>query len=120
MFKVICAAFMLSALIACGGAPAPTRASLQGYTVTTERDDRAAGTLSLIISFAAPATEDTVKPVVESVIANKKADYTRIIVKSYVQGAGPNDPPLAISRLENGQVTHHFNATAENEKIKSH
>jgi hypothetical protein len=124
MFKAIGAVIILSVFIACGGAPAPSRANLQGYTVVTEHDDRAAGTLTLVVNISGPATEENVKPIVESVIANKKADYPRIIVKSYVQGttAGTtaSDPPFAVSRLENGVVTHRFNSMTESQRIQTH
>lgn len=120
MLRAICAALVLSAFIACGGAPPPTRSNAQPFSVISEQADSAAHTLTVLIRVSGPATEANVKPIAESVIASRNAGYPRIFVKSYLEGAGSGDLPFAISRLEDGVITHHFNSMAETEKIKTH
>ena len=120
MLKAIIIGFILSALVACGGAPPPTRSDTQAFSVISEQSDSAARTTTVLIRVSGPATEANVKPIVESVIASRRADYAHVIVKSYVEGTTASDPPLAISRLENGVITHRFNAMAENQKIQTH
>jgi hypothetical protein len=120
MFRAIMVASVLSAFAACGGAPAPTRSNLQAFSVISEQADPAAGTLTLLIRVSGPATQGDVKPIVESVIASKKGDYAHIIVKSYVEGTTASDPPFAISRLEDGAITHRFNSMNETQKIPTH
>jgi hypothetical protein len=120
MFRAIIVAFVLSAFVACGGAPAPTRSNLQAFSVISEQADPAARTLTLLIRVSGPATPANVKPIAESVIASKKGDYAYVIVKSYVEGMTASDPPFAISRLEDGAITHRFNSMAETQKIPTH
>ena len=120
MFRTIIGALVLSAFVACGGAPAPTRSNLQAFSVISEQADPAAGTLTLLIRVSGPATQANVKPIAESVIASKKGDYAHIIVKSYVEGTTASDPPFAISRLEDGAITHRFNSMNETQKIPTH
>jgi hypothetical protein len=120
MFRAIIVAFFLTGIAACATAPAPTRSNLQGFSVISEQADAAAGTLTVLIRISGPATEANVKSIAESVIASRRADYAHVIVKSYVEGATASDPPLAISRLENGAITHRFNPMAETQKIQTH
>lgn len=120
MLRVMTVAFVLSAFAACGGAPAPTRANLQAFSVISEQADPVAGTLTLLIRVSGPATQANVKPVAESVIASKRGDYAHILVKSYVEGMTASDPPFAISRLEDGAITHRFNSMNETQKIPTH
>lgn len=120
MLRMLAVALVLSAFAACGGAPAPTRASLQPYSVISEQADPAAGTLTLLIRVSGPATQANVKPVVESVITGKKGEYAHVLVKSYVEGMTASDAPFAISRLEAGVITHRFNSMNETQKIPTH
>jgi hypothetical protein len=120
MIRVMIVAVVLSAFAACGGAPAPTRSNLQAFSVISEQADPAAGTLTLLIRVSGPATQANVKPIAESVIASKKGDYAHVIVKSYVEGTTASDPPFAISRLEDGAITHRFNSMNETQKIPTH
>jgi hypothetical protein len=57
---------------------------------------------------------------VESIIANRKGDYRHILVKSYTEGMAASDVPFAISRLEDGSLTHRFNSVAETQRIPTH
>jgi hypothetical protein len=120
MLRVMIVAFLLSGFAACGGAPAPTRANLQAFSVISEQADPAAGTLTLLIRVSGPATQANVKPIAESVIAGKKGEYAHVLVKSYVEGMTASDPPFAISKLEDGAITHRFSSMNETQKIPTH
>ena len=120
MLRAIIVTLVLIGFAACGTAPAPTRSNAQPFSVISEQADPAAGTLTLLIRVSGPATEANVKPISESVIASRKADYAHVIVKSYVEGTTASDPPFAISRLEGGAITHRFNSMAETQKIPTH
>src|SRR5260370_32055861 len=113
MLRVVIVAFVLSGFAACGGASAPIRANFQGFSVISEQADPAASTLTLLIRVSGPATQANVKPIAESVIASKKGEYAHVLVKSYVEGMTASDPPFAISRLEDGTITHRFNSMNE-------
>ena len=120
MLRVVIVAFVLNSFAACGGAPAPTRSNLQAFSVISEQADAAAGTLTLLIRVSGPATQANVKPIAESVIASKKGEYAHVLVKSYVEGTTASDPPFAVSRLEDGAITHRFNSLTETQKIQTH
>jgi hypothetical protein len=120
MLKSVIIALSLLSLAACGTAPAPTRTDTQTYAVISEQTDPAAGSLTLLVRVSGPASQPSVKSIVESIIAGRKGDYRHILVKSYIEGMSANDPPFAISRLENDSVTHRFNTMAESQKIPTH
>lgn len=120
MLKFAIIALSLWALVACGTAPAPTRSNAQPFAVISEQADPAASSLTLLIKVSGPATQANVKSIAESVIANRKSDYRHIIVKSYAEGTTASDTPFAISRLEDGAITHRFNSLAESQKIQTH
>lgn len=120
MLKTAIIALSLLILGACGTAPAPTRSSAQPFSVISEQADPIAGSLTLLIKVSGPATQPNVKPIVESIIASRKGDYRRILVKSYTEGMAATDVPFAISRLEDGAVTHRFNSMAETQRIPTH
>ena len=120
MFRVIIVAFVLSSFVACGGAAAPTRSNAQPFSVISEQADPVAGTLTLLIRVSGPATQANVRPIAESAIASRKGEYAHVIVKSYVEGTTASDPPFAISRLEDGAITHRFNSMNETQKIPTH
>jgi hypothetical protein len=121
LLEVGAAAVLLSFAVSCGGAAPPsTVASARSYSVVSEQADPAAGTLTISIKVAGPATQSNVKSIAESVIAERKSEYRHITVKSYAENATANDQPVAISRLENDSVTHSFNTRTETEKIQTH
>ena len=120
MLKTAIIVLCLLSLSACDTASAPSRSTVDPYSVMSEQADPVAGSLTLLIKVSGPATQQNVKSIVESIIANRKADYRRILIKSYTDGGSANDTPFAISRLEDGSVTHRFNSTAETQKIQTH
>ena len=121
LLKVSAAAVLSSLLVSCGGtAPRPTLARAQSYSVITEQADPLAGTLTISIKVAGPATQSNFKSAAESLIAERKSEYRHITVKSYAENAAASDPPAAISRLENDSVSHVFNARTETERIQTH
>lgn len=120
MLKTAIIALFLLSLAGCGTVPAPTRSNAQPFSVISEQADPAASSLTLLIKVSGPATQPNVKSIVESIIANRKDEYRHILVTSYVEGTAASDAPFAISRLEDGAVTHRFNSIAENQKIPTH
>lgn len=120
MLKITIIAPFLLSLVACGTAPAPTRSTTQPFSIISEQADPAASILTLLVKVSGPATQTNVKSTVESIIAYRQGEYRHILVKSYTEGMTASDAPFAISRLENGAVTHRFNSTAENQKIPTH
>ena len=76
--------------------------------------------LTLLIKVSGPANQTNVKSIAESVIASRKDEYSHIIVKTYAEGMTASDAPFAISRLEDGTITHRFNSMAETQKIPTH
>ena len=120
MIKIAAISLCLLVLAGCGTAPAPTRAIAQPYSIISEQADPAAGSLTLLIKVSGPATQPGVKSIAESVIAGRKGDYRHIIVKTYAEGMTASDTPFAISRLEDGTVTHRFSSLAETQKIQTH
>ena len=118
MLKTAIIAILLLTLLACG--TAPTRSSSQPFSVISEQADPVASSLTLLIKLSGPATQPNVKSIVESLIASRKGEYRHIIVKSYAEGMTASDAPFAISRLEDGAITHRFNAMAETQKIPTH
>lgn len=120
MFRVTITVITLMMLAGCGTAPAPTRSNQQPYSIISEKADPASGTLNLDVRISGPATQANVRPVVETIIDNRKGEYRHILVKSFVGDSPATEPPFAISRLENGEITHRFNTAAETEKIPTH
>ncbi len=120
MIKATLGALVLLMAVACGTAPAPTRSNTQPFTVISEQADPAAGSLTLLIKVSGPATEANVKSAAESAIASRKGEYRHMVVRSYVENMTASDAPFAISRFEDGSVTHRFNAMAETRRIPTH
>lgn len=120
MLKTATIAFYLLIVVACGTAPPPTRSNAQPFSIISEQADPAASSLTLLIKVSGPATEANVKTIAESVIAGRKGDYRHILVKSYTEGTNASDVPFAVSRLEDGAVTHRFNSMVETQRIPTH
>lgn len=120
MLKTAIIWLLLFFVVACGTAPAPTRSSVQPFSVISEQADPLASNLTLLIKVSGPATQQNVRSIVESIIDNRKGDFRHILVKSYTETMSASDVPFSISRLENGAVTHRFNSTAETQRIPTH
>jgi len=120
MLKTAIIFLSLLPLAACDTASAPTRSGAEPFSVISEQADPTAGSLTLVIKVSGPAAQPNVKSIVETIIANRKGDYRHILVKSYTEGMAATDVPFAISRLEDGAVTHRFNSMAETQKIQTH
>lgn len=120
MLKTAIIALFLLSLAGCGTAPAPTVADAQPFSVISEQADPVASNLTILIKVTGPATQQNVKSIVESIIANRKGEYRHILVKSYAEGTAASDVPFAISRLEDGSVTHRFSSIAETQRIPTH
>jgi len=120
MFKVTTILITLVMLAGCGTAPPPTRSNQQPYSIISERADSSSGTLNLDVRISGAATQANVRSIVESIIDNRRGEYRHILVKSFVGDSPATEPPFAVSRLENGDITHHFSTTAATEKIPTH
>jgi hypothetical protein len=120
MLKTAITAFGLLTLVSCSTAPAPTRSNPQPFSIISEQADSAASTLTLLIKISGPATQPSVKAIAESVIESRRGDYRHIIIKSYSEGMTASDAPFAISRFEDGAVSHRFNSLPETERIQTH
>jgi len=120
MLKTVVILLCLLVIAGCGTAPAPTRSNVQPYSIISEQADPAASSLTLLIKVSGPPTQASVKSIAEAVIAERKGDYRHIIVKSYAEGMTATDTPFALSRLEDGTVTHRFSSLAETQKIQTH
>ncbi|MEK6320618.1 MAG: hypothetical protein AABN33_02925 [Acidobacteriota bacterium] len=121
MYKTAIIALVLLAIVSCGGtAPPPTRSAAQPFSIISEQADPAASSLMLLITVSGPATQPSVKSIAESVITSRRGEYRHIIVKSYAEGMTASDTPFAVSRLEDGTVTHRFSSLAETQKIQTH
>ena len=120
MFKVAIVVIALMMFAGCGTAPPPTRSNQQPYSIISEKADPTSGTLNLDVRISGTATQANVRSVVETIIDNRRGEYRHILVKSFVGDSGATETPFAVSRLENGEVTHRFNTPAETEKIPTH
>lgn len=120
MLKTAVILLSLLSVAGCGTAPAPTRADDHPFTVISEQADAVASNLTMLIKVTGPATQQNVKSIVESIMANRKDEYRHILVKSYAEVTPASDVPFAVSRLENGSVTHRFNSLTESQRIPTH
>ena len=121
MLKIAIIALFMLALVACRDtAPAPTRSNAQPFSIISEQADPVASSLTMLIKISGPATQPSVKSIAEAVIESRKGEYRHIIVKSYAEGMTASDTPFAVSRLEDGTVTHRFNPLPENQRIQTH
>ena len=94
MIRVVIAALMVSAFVACGG-DGPTRNKAELYRVNATVADPSRGSITISISVASNPSESDVKEAAEAVIATYKKDYPNIIVKSYPMSA---DKPVLVTR----------------------
>ena len=88
------------------------------YTVLSETPQ---GTI-LMVNVQVPRTsrEPEVKSAVESVVASRKARYSQISVRTFLEGATESDSPYAISRFKGDSIRHEFFSSALEQKIPTH
>jgi hypothetical protein len=120
MLKTTFLSLILSLVLGCDTAPRPTLSKGQPFSIVSEQADQPASSLTMIIKVSGPATQTNVKSAAESAIAARKTEYRHILIKSYTEDMETSGVPFAISKLEEGQMTHRFNSLAETEKIQTH
>ena len=101
-------------------APVPVAATSSSYVIISEAADRASGQLAIDIKVPQPTNEARVKSVVESLINARKSAHKQIVIKTYLESVATSDVPYAVSRLEDGQITHRFNTEAQQQRIPTH
>jgi hypothetical protein len=86
----------------------------------SESPDAGSGRLDIEIKVPQPADQTRVKSVVESLINSRRSGHNQIVVKTYLESVAASEMPYAISRLEEGQITHRFNEEAGQKRIPTH
>jgi hypothetical protein len=113
MIRVFMLALAL-AFAACGeSAPPPAPAEQQSYSILHMQPDPSGG-LAVNIKVSAAAGVDTIKTAAESVISERKAQYSRIIVNTFADG----ENPVAVSKLEGGRVSHQFTDETRGKQVR--
>jgi hypothetical protein len=120
MLKTTILALILSLAPGCGTAPAPKLSNSQLFSVILEQADTSTSSLTMTIKVSGPATQTNVKAAAEAAIAARKNEYRHILIKSYTEDLETSGVPFAVSKLEEGEVTHRFNSLAETQKIPTH
>lgn len=108
MIKAVIIALILMAFAACSNAPRPERYEARAFSIVSEYPDPATNSATIIIKVAKTSTPPEVKAAAETVIANLKGKYRHITVKTFLEGASPDSPPFAVSKLEGDFVDHVF------------
>jgi hypothetical protein len=101
-------------------APVPIAGTSSPYEIISEATDPQSGRLAIDIRVPQPTDEPRVKSVVESLINARKSAHPQIVVKTYLESVATSDLPYAISKLEQGQITHRFNSEAGQQRIPTH
>jgi hypothetical protein len=119
MMKAAIVMVVLSCIVACGGAPAQWTAQ-QPYTIISEQPDTASGGLVIDVKLSGQPARSDVRSIAESVIATRRSEHKKVVVRSFIDSASRNRIPFALSRLENGLITHEFSSQTETQKIPTH
>jgi len=101
-------------------APIPVAGTSSPYVIVSEAADPGSGRLAIDIKVPQPTDEFRVKSVVESLINTRKSAHRQIIVKTYLESVATSDKPYAVSKLEDGRITHRFNTEASQQRIPTH
>jgi len=104
----------------CNKAPIPVAGTASPYVILSEAADPVSGRLAIDIKVPQPTEDSRVKSVVESLINARKSAHQQIVVKTYLESVATSDMPYAISKLEDGRITHRFNAEASQQRIPTH
>lgn len=123
--KSLFVAVLIGAALVCSAgcnkdAPVPLAANSPSYVIVSESPDPASGRLAMEIKVPQQTSEATVKSVTESLINARKSAYQQIVIKTYLESVATSDTPYAISKLEDGQITHRFNSQAGQQRIPTH
>lgn len=112
---------MLLLLVACSSAPPQIRVEAQAYQILSETPDPTTGGIIVNIAVPKSTAPAAIKAAAETVIAERRGRFRDITVKTFADGAGANEAPLAISKLDGGRVDHHLNAAlTESQRIPTH
>ena len=101
-------------------APIPIAATSPSYVIISEALDPGSGRLVIEIKVPQATDETTVKSVAESLINSRKSAHSQIMIKTYLESAAAPEIPYAVSKLEDGQITHRFNTEAGQQRIPTH
>jgi hypothetical protein len=101
-------------------APVPIAATSSPYQILSEATDPQSGRFAIDIKVPQPTDEPRVKSVVESLINSRKSAHPQIIVRTYLESVGAQNPLYAVSILDGGQITHRFNSEAGQQRIPTH
>ena len=121
VFEAVLIGWVVLCLSGCSNdAPVPVSGTSSPYAIISESADPASRRLAIDIKVPQPTDEARVKSVVETLINARKSAHKQIVVKTYLESAATSDIPYAISRLEDGQITHQFNSGAGQQRIQTH
>ena len=113
MTRVLTLALALT-FAACGdSAPPPTRGELFSYTIVAEKPGQA-GDLTVDVKVSATNSEGSIKTIAESIISARRARYQSVTVNTFMEG----EKPVAVSKLEGGQISHAFNDEARGKQVR--
>jgi len=101
-------------------APIPIAADSSPYIIVSEAEEPGTGRLAINIKVPQPTDEARVKSVVESLINARRPGHRQIVVTTFLESVAATDMPYAISKLEEGQITHRFNSEAGQQRIPTH
>jgi hypothetical protein len=101
-------------------APIPVVETSSPYVIVSEAADPDSGRLAIDIKVPQPADEFRVRSVAESLINARKSGHRQIVIKTYLESVATSDMPYAISKLEDGKITHRFNSEASQQRIPTH
>jgi hypothetical protein len=90
------------------------------YVIVSESPEPESGRLAIDIKVPQPTDEARVKSIAESLINARKSAHRQIVVKTYLESVATSDMPYAISRFQDGQITHRFNSEAGQQRIPTH
>lgn len=119
MLKAVIATAMLLMLAGCGGAPRPTAVDPTGYTVISEQPG-GTGSLAISIKLNGPPNQSLVKSIAETIINQKKAQFSRVTVNTYAPDSGSSGVAYATSTFDGNTIVHNFNSQAQQQRLASH
>jgi hypothetical protein len=120
MFKRLLVVSLFFLLAGCNSnAPKQKPKPIDPYIIISSMADPATKSYRMMIRVDPPITEENVKKAAEKAIEKFKGQFEVLTVNSYTS-SDTNTIPIAISRYDNGGITHQFNPQAAPQKIPSH